>query len=74
MKKRNTVFQHLDLYVRLSAQTGVRLKKRNAIFQHLDLFVRLCAQTGVRLKNKFFNRKFVLAHHKLDMHKERVQE
>jgi hypothetical protein len=29
---------------------------------------------GIRLKNKFFNRKFVLAHHKLDMHKERAQE
>ncbi len=32
------------------------------------------AQIGVRLKNKFFNRKFVLAHNKLDMHKEHVQE
>jgi hypothetical protein len=28
----------------------------------------------VRLKNKFFNRKFVLAHHKLGMRKERAQE
>ena len=26
MKKRNTVFQHLDLYVRLSAQMGVKMK------------------------------------------------
>ncbi len=26
MKKRNTVFQHLDLYVRLSAQMGVQMK------------------------------------------------
>ncbi len=39
-----------------------------------DLYVRQSAQIGVRLKNKFFNRKFVLAHHKLDMHKERAQE
>ncbi len=29
MKKRNTVFQHLDLYVRLSAQMGVIMKKTN---------------------------------------------
>ena len=50
------------------------MKKRNTVFQHPDLYVRLSAQMGVRLKNKFFNRKFVLAHNKLDMHKERVQE
>ena len=57
MKKRNTVFQHLDLYVRLSAQMGVRLKKRNTVFQHLDLYVRLSVQVGV--KNCIFTSKFI---------------
>jgi hypothetical protein len=51
-----------------------QVEKKIYSFQHLDLYVRLSAQMGVRLKNKFFNRKFVLAHNKLDMHKERVQE
>ena len=36
--------------------------------------VRSFVKGVIRLKNKFFNRKFVLAHNKLDMHKERVQE
>ena len=33
-----------------------------------------CYAMGVKLKNKFFNRKFVLEHHKLGMRKERAQE
>ena len=66
----------INSYINMREETAKRgkVEKRNTVFQHLDLYVRLSAQMGVRLKNKFFNRKFVLAHHKLDMHKERVQE
>ncbi len=40
MKKRNTIFQHLDLYVRLSAQMGVKVKKK------LWAFVLIAAMIG----------------------------
>ncbi len=37
MKKRNTVFQHLDLYVRLSAQMGVKMSKKELTLEQKKL-------------------------------------
>ncbi len=51
-----------------------QIRRDSLYYEFCNSLIKKLKGMGVRLKNKFFNHKFVLAHHKLDMRKERAQD